>query len=97
VGGGGAHGKVVGIVHVITIGVGFIINTFPISIMISILAGEGSTETVTGTGIDGTTGGFPTTSLNKTGEVGIAVDIGKEKKNGTWKNINLFRDKDNRK
>jgi hypothetical protein len=97
VGGGGAHGKAVGIVHVITIGVGFIINTSPTFIMILILVGEGSIETVSGTGIDGTTDGFPTTTLNKTGEVGIAVDIGKKKEDGTWKDINPFHHKDNRK
>jgi len=97
VGGGGVHGKAAGIVHVIMIGVGSFINTSPIFIMILILAGEGSIETVIGTGIDGTTDGFPTTSLNKTGEVGIAVDIGKENENGTWKNINLSHHKDNRK
>jgi hypothetical protein len=97
VGGGGVHGKDVGIAHVIMIGVGFIINTFLIFIMILILVGEDSTETAIGMGIDGTTDGSPTNSLNKTGEVGIAVDIGREIQDGTWKNINLFHDKDNRK
>ena len=96
-GGGGVHGKDVGIDHVITIGVGSIINTSPIFTMILILVGEDTIETGIGMGIDGTTDGFPTNSLNKTGKVGIAVDIGKEKQNGTWKDINLFHNKDNRK
>lgn len=87
----------VGIARVITTGVGFIIDTSLIFIMISILVGEDTIETAIGMGIDGTTDGFPANSLNKTGEVGIAVDIGKEIEDGTWKNINLFHDKDNRK
>jgi hypothetical protein len=39
-------------------------------------------------GIGGTTNGFLITIFNKTGEAGIVIDIGKEKENGTSKNIN---------
>jgi hypothetical protein len=38
-------------------------------------------------GIGGTTKGFLIISFNKTGEAGIKIDIGKEKKNGTSKDI----------
>jgi hypothetical protein len=52
------------------------------------LAGEDTTEIVIGMGIGGTTNGFPISIFNGTGEAGIIIDIGKEKENGTSKNIN---------
>jgi hypothetical protein len=39
-------------------------------------------------GIGGTTNGFLINIFNKTGEAGIVIDIGKERENGTSKNIN---------
>ena len=86
--GGGVHGKAAGIVHVTTIGIGFIIDISHIFIMTSTSVGEATTGTVIGMGIGGTTKGFPIISFNKTGEAGITIDIGKENKNGTSKNIN---------
>jgi len=65
--------------------------------MILIPVGEDSIETVIGMGTDGTIDGFHSNSLNKTGKIGIAADIGKEIENGTWKNMNLFHHKDSRK
>ena len=38
--------------------------------------------------IGGTINGFLTTNFNKTGEAGIAIDIGRKKENGMSKNIN---------
>jgi hypothetical protein len=52
------------------------------------LAGDDSTEIIIGMGIGGTTDGFLINILSKTGEAGIVIDIGKEKENGTSKNIN---------
>jgi len=48
-------------------------------------------------GIRGGTKGFLIITFNRTGKVGIAVDIGKEKENGTLKDINLFHHRDSRK
>jgi hypothetical protein len=52
------------------------------------MAGEDTTEIVIGMGIGGTTSGFLINTFNETGEAGITIDIGKETKNGTSKNIN---------
>ena len=47
-------------------------------------------------GIDGTTGGFLMNIFNKIGEAGIVIDTGKEKENGTSKNINPLDQSKNR-
>jgi hypothetical protein len=60
------------------------------------LVGEDTTEIVIGMGIGGTTNGFLINIFNKIGEAGIAIDIGKEKENGTSKNINPLRQNRNR-
>jgi len=52
------------------------------------LVGEDTTEIVIGMGIGGTINGFLIDIFNKIGEAGIVIDIGKEKGNGTSKNIN---------
>jgi len=86
--GGGVHGKGGGIVHVIMIGIGFIIIISQLFIMTLTSAGEATTGTVIGMGIGGSTNGFPINIFNKTGEAGIVIDIGKDKEDGTSKNIN---------
>jgi hypothetical protein len=60
------------------------------------LVGEDSTGIVIGMGIAGTTNGFLINIFNKTGDAGIVIDIGKEKKNGTSKNINPLHHNRNR-
>jgi hypothetical protein len=47
-------------------------------------------------GIGGTTNGFLINIFNKTGEAGIVIDIGREKENGTSKNINPLHHNRNR-
>lgn len=86
----------VGIAHVITIGAGRITSTFLIFIMISIFVGEVFIETAIGVAINGTTEGFPTNNFRKIGGLGILIDIGKGKGNGTLKNIALFHCADKR-
>ena len=78
------------------IGIGFIIDISHIFIMTSTSVGEATTGTVIGMGIGGTTKGFPIISFNKTGEAGITIDIGKENKNGTSKDINPLHHNRNR-
>jgi hypothetical protein len=60
------------------------------------LAGEDTTEIVIGMGTGGTTNGFLINIFNKIGEAGVIIDIGKEKKNGTSKNINPLHQNRNR-
>jgi len=88
--GGGVHGKGAGIVHVIMIGIGFIIIISQLFIMTSTSVGEATTGTVIGMAIGGSTNGFLINIFNKTGEAGIVIDIGKDKEDGTSKNINLL-------
>jgi hypothetical protein len=89
--GGGAHGKVVGIVHIIITGVGPITTVFQVFILMSTQVGEGTTETIIGTDIDGTMNEFLTNDFNRTGRAGIIIDIGKSKKPGASRAINLDR------
>jgi len=88
--GGGVHGKGAGIVRVIMIGTVFITDISHIFIMTYTSVGEAATGTVIGMGIGGSTKGFLINIFNKTGEIGIAIDIGKDKEDGTSKNINLL-------
>jgi hypothetical protein len=60
------------------------------------LVGEDTTEIVIGMGIGGTTNGFLINIFNKIGEAGVIIDIGKEKEDGTSKDINLLRHSRNR-
>jgi hypothetical protein len=46
------------------------------------LVGEDSTEIIIGMGIGGTINGFLITIFKKIGEPGIAIGIGRERKNG---------------
>jgi len=86
--GGGVIGKVVGTVHVIITGAGVIITMFQVSILMSTQVGEDTTETIIGTGTDGTMNGFLTDNFNRTGRAGIIIDIGKGKELGASKAIN---------
>jgi hypothetical protein len=77
--GGGVHGKVVGIAHVIIIVVGCIIKMSQVFILMSILVGEDTTETIIGTDTGGTMNGSLVDRLNRTGSTGKIVGIGKDK------------------
>jgi hypothetical protein len=94
--GGGVYGKVVGIAHIIMTGAGVIISVFQVSISMSTQVGEDTTEIVIGTGTGGTMNGFLTNDFNRTGRAGILIDIGKGKKPGTSRAINLDRSLRNR-
>ena len=87
--GGGVFGKVVGIVHVIITGAGVIITMFQVFILMLTQVGEDTTEIIIGTGIGGTMNGFLTNDFNRTGAVGKRTDIGKGKKLGASRAINL--------
>ena len=89
--GGGVFGKVVGIAHIIMTGVGHIITMFQVFIMMWTQVGEDTTETIIGTDTGGTMNGFLTNDFNKTGVVGKRTDIGKSKKPGASRTINLDR------
>jgi hypothetical protein len=60
------------------------------------LVGEDTTETAIGMGIGGTINGFLINIFRKTGEAGIVIDIGKERKNGTSRDINFLHQNRNR-
>ena len=90
--GGGVHGKVVGIAHIIITGVGPIITMSQVFILILTPTGEDTTETIIGTDTGGTMNEFLTTDFKRTGRAGILIDIGKEKEVGVSRAINLDRD-----
>jgi len=87
--GGGVHGEVVGIAHIIMTGAGVTIRTFPVFISTSIQVGEDTTETIIGPGTSGTMNGFPTDNFYRTGRAGIMITIGKGKALGVSRAINL--------
>ena len=95
--GGGVRGKAGGIDHVIMIGVGFIIDISQNFIMISTSGGGNTTEIVIGMDIGGSINGFLITIFKKVGEAGRIIAIGKEKKNGTSKDITPLPHKRDRK
>ena len=86
---GGVYGKVVGIAHSIMTGDGVIIIMFQVFILMSTRVGEDTAEIIIGTGIGGTMNGFLTNDFNRTGAVGERTDIGKSKKLGASRTINL--------
>jgi hypothetical protein len=53
--GGGVHGRVVGIAHIIMTGAGVIITPFQVFISMWTQVGEDTTGTIIGTGTGGTT------------------------------------------
>ncbi len=87
--GGGVHGRVVGIAHIIITGVGVIITLFQVFILMLTQVGEATIETIIGTVTVGTMNGFLTENFNRTGRVGIAIDTGKSKEPGASRAINL--------
>ena len=87
--GGGVYGRVVGIAHIIMTGAGVIISVFQVSISMSTQVGEDTTEIIIGTDTGGTMNGFLTNDFNRTGRVGILIDIGKGRKPGMSRAINL--------
>jgi hypothetical protein len=60
------------------------------------LVGEDTTEIIIGMGIGGATNGFLINIFKKIGEAGVTIDIGKEKENGTSKDINPLHQNGNR-
>jgi len=89
--GGGVHGKVAGIAHVIMTGAGFITAVFRVFITTYPPDGEDTTETVIGTDTDGTMNEFLTTGFIRTGRAGIITDIGRSKEAGALSAINPDR------
>jgi len=87
--GGGVHGKVAGIAHIIITGAGVIIAMFQVFILMLIRVGEDTTETIIGTGTSGTMNGFLTNDFIRTGRAGKMIDIGKGKEPGASRAINL--------
>lgn len=53
--------------------------------------GESTTETIIGTDSRGDMSGFLTDGFNRTGSIGILIDIGIDKKRGALRTIDLDR------
>jgi len=87
--GGGVHGKVVGIAHVIMIEAGVIMTMFQDSIMMWTQVGEDTTEIVIGVDIHGIMDGFPTGTFNGTGRAGKKIDVGKDEELGALRIIEI--------
>ena len=88
--GGGVHGKVVGIAHIIITGIGLIMTMSRVFILMWTPVGEGTTEIIIGTGIGGTMNGFLTNDLKRTGRAGRIIDVGRsEELRGGSRTINL--------
>jgi hypothetical protein len=89
--GGGAFGKGAGIAPIIITGVGVIMEMSQVFIMMWIRGGEDTTGIVIGTDTGGAMSGSLTEDFNRTGKVGIIIDIGKEIGPGACRAINLGR------
>jgi hypothetical protein len=89
--GGGVHGKVVGIAHIIITGVGLIITVFHVFILMWTRAGEDTTEIIVGMDTGGTMIGFLTDDFSRTGRAGVILDTGKGKGPGASRAISLVR------
>jgi hypothetical protein len=87
--GGGNHGKDVGIAHVIITGVGLIITTYQVFILMLTQVGEDTTGTIIGTDTGGTANEYLTIKFNGTGRDGIMIDIGKGMELGASRATNL--------
>ena len=94
--GGGARGKVAGTAPVITTGVGPIMEMSQVFISTSTRVGEDTTEAVTGTDTGGTMNEFLTDDLNRTGRVGMTIDIGNGKEPGVCRTIDRDRSRRDR-
>jgi hypothetical protein len=82
---------VVGIAHVIMIGVGLIMTVFQVSILILTHVGDNTIETIIGTDTDGTMNGFLPDDFSRTGGDGKIIDTGKGMEPGASRAINLDR------
>jgi len=89
--GGGVHGKVAGIAHIIITGVGLIITMFHVFIMTWTRVGDNTIENIIGMDIHGTMNEFLTDNFSETGETGVVIDIGKGKELGASRAINPDR------
>jgi hypothetical protein len=89
--GGGVFGRVVGIVHIIMTGVGFIMTESQAFILMYTRAGENSTDTITGTDARGTTKEFLTGDFTRTGRAGMMIDTGKGEGPGASRDTGLDR------
>jgi hypothetical protein len=86
--GGGVSGMVAGTSHIITTGDGGIIAGFRIFITMWIRNGEDTTVSAIGVATTGTINAFPNESFSITGGIGIANDIGKNRKLGVSRTTN---------
>src|SRR5512137_2245722 len=89
--GGGVPGKVAGIAHIIMTGDGLITAMFQVFILMWTQAGDGTTDTMIGTGTGGIMNGSLTNNFNRTGRAGTITDIGKSKHIGACRAINPDR------
>ncbi len=87
--GGGVHGKVVGIAHVIMTEAGLIMTMFQDSILMLTQVGEDTIETMTGMDIDGTMNGFLTNDFIRTGTAGTIIVIGRGEELGVLRTIEI--------
>ena len=94
--GGGDSGKAGGITHFIMIEIGAIMTMFHFFILMLIQVGEITTDTMIGMDIHGTMNGFLIDDFNRTGIVGIEINIGGVKELGVFKAINLDYNKRDR-
>jgi hypothetical protein len=94
--GGGVHGKVAGIVHVIMTGDGLIMTMFQVFILMSTQVGEDTTETIIGATTGGTTNEFLTGDSSRTGRAGMINDIGEGKEVGVSRTIEFHHNNKSR-
>jgi len=94
--GGGVHGRVVGIAHVIMTGDGVIMTASQAFILMSTRVGEDSTETIIGANTVGTMNGFPARDFKRTGRPGMTIGIGGEKEPGVSRTIEFHHNHKNR-
>jgi hypothetical protein len=87
--GGGDFGKAGGITHFIMIEIGAIMTMFQVFILMLIQGGEITTDAMIGMDIRGSMNGFLINDFNRTGKVGIEINIGEVKKLGVLKATNL--------
>ena len=87
--GGGVHGKVVGIAHVIMNEAGLIMTLFQNFILMLTQVGEDTTEIVIGMDIDGIMNGLRTNDSIRTGRAGMIIDIGKGEELGAFRTIKI--------
>jgi hypothetical protein len=91
VAGGGVSGKVVGIVHATITGVGLIMTTCHVFILMWTRVGEDTTGTIIGADIGGATNVFLTGDFGRTGRAGMIIAIGKGGEPGASSAISLDR------